>query len=47
MGLRFLDYGWWERFFHIPGNADVTMKLFMIYVKDDSKYSATGFIIVF
>ena len=30
--------------FHIPGNAGVTTKLFMINVNGDSKYSATGVI---
>ena len=29
--------------FHITGNVDVTIKLFMINVNGDSKYSATGF----
>ena len=29
--------------FHIPGNVDVTTKLFMINVNGDSKYLATGF----
>ena len=29
--------------FLIPGNVDVTIKLFMININDDSKYSATGF----
>ena len=33
-----------EVIFHKPGNAGVTIKLFMINVKGDSKYSATGFI---
>ena len=30
--------------FHTPGNADVTIKLFMMSVNGDSKYSASGFI---
>ena len=29
--------------FHIPGNVDVTIKLFMINFNGGSKYSATGF----
>ena len=28
---------------HIPGNVDVTIKLIMINVNGDSKYSTTGF----
>ena len=29
---------------HIPGNADATIKLFMINVNGYSKYAATSFI---
>ena len=30
--------------FHIPGNVDVTIKLFFDKLNGDSKYLATGFI---
>ena len=29
--------------FHIPGNVDMTIKLFMINVNGNFKYLATGF----
>ena len=44
MDLRFLEIGLMRAIFHIPGNVDVTIKLFMINVNGDSKYSGTGFV---